>query len=62
MNAQRGNTTVMEMQTAVTLTVHSHVSAAVDTMGMDTHAQVSDSDVDKLCNGMKGIQPTKNIP
>ena len=47
MNARQDYITVMEMQTALTQMAHSHVSAAVDILGMDSHVQVSDSDVAK---------------
>jgi len=35
MNVRQGNITVMEMQTALTQMARSHVSAAVDMLGMD---------------------------
>lgn len=47
MNARRGNTTVMEMPTALILMVHLHVIAAVDTVGVDRRVQVRDNDVAK---------------
>jgi len=61
MNARQGNITVMEMQTALTQMAHSHVSATVDILGMDSHVQVSDSDVTKSCNSLEEILQAMEI-